>query len=252
MNLNAISIAQLNQYIAQKLKDIQAEIMYDDIIITNNIGYNELFRYPCRLDAVTILVCTSGELCGMINLNKYTTNKNGIVVSLPEDIIQIVSMKDFEAYAVVISATLLREAHIDIQKLLSLHLGINHYNQIYLSDDELYTLKHYHTLAVNAINSTDNGHKYDIIQGIIYSLIHQVIAFIKEKEATNSPVYTKAIQHNETLFNKFMTLLNTNHTKEHSVKFYASSMNITANHLSYVIKEFSGKTASEWINEYVV
>jgi len=57
---------------------------------------------------------------------------------------------------------------------------------------------------------------------------------------------------NEQLFEKFMSLLSQYHSRERSVSFYADKMCLTSNYLSGEIKANSGKTASEWINEYVI
>lgn len=250
MNLRAISIAQFKQHEASELDNVQTNVLLDDIIITNNVRYSELFRYPCRLDAITMLVCVDGELVSKLNLRKYVTHKNGVIVCLPEDIIQIESVNDLDAYAVIISASFLREAHIDLQKLLPLYLGIKNQPQIYISDQEMQLLQYYHILATDVLNSSQNEHKREILAGLLSALVYKVIDLIKHKQ--NSEMYLKSTQRSEQLFDKFMLLLNTHHTKEHSVKFYASQMNLTANYLSGIIKEFSGKTAAQWIDNYIV
>lgn len=253
MNLRAISIAQFKQHEATRLNDSQTNILSNDIIITNNVEYSELFKFPCRLDAFTMLICTSGELKGYLNLKEYTTQKNGMMVCLPEDIIQIESVRDLEAYAVIISASFLREAHIDIQKLLPLYLGIKNQPQVYnLSDEEMQRLQYYHLLATEVLNSSDNDHQREIIKGLLSALTYHVSDLIRHKQTSDNETYLKSTQRIEILFDKFMMLLNTHHTLEHSVKFYAHEMSLTPNYLSGVIKEFSGKTAAEWIDEYII
>ena len=49
-----------------------------------------------------------------------------------------------------------------------------------------------------------------------------------------------------------MTLLASYYDKERSVRFYAEKLNLTSNYLSGIIKDYTGKTASEWIEEYVI
>lgn len=252
MNLKAISISQFKQHGATELDDAQTDTLLDDIIITNNVDYLELFRYPCRLDAITMLVCVDGELISKLNLRGYVTHNNGVIVCLPEDIIQIESVNNLEAYAVIISASFLREAHIDLQKLLPLYLGIKSQPQIYISDQEMHLLQYYHILASEVLQSSQNDHKREILAGLLSALVYKVIDLIRHKQDINSEAYLKSTQRSEQLFDNFMLLLNTHHIKEHSVKFYASQMNLTANYLSGVIKEFSGKTAAQWIDEYVV
>lgn len=252
MNLKAISISQFKQHGATELNGSQTDTLLDDIIITNNIKYSELFRYPCRLDAITMLVCIDGELVSKLNLREYVTHKNGVIVCLPEDIIQIESVNNLEAYAVIISASFLREAHIDLQKLLPLYLGIKNQPQLYISDEEMQLLQYYHILATEVLKSSQHEHKREILAGLLSALVYKVIDLIRYKQKLTTEVYLKSTQRSEVLFDKFMLLLNTHHTQEHSVKFYSSLMNLTANYLSGVIKEFSGKTAAEWIDEYVV
>lgn len=252
MNLKAISISQFKQHGATELNGSQTDTLLDDIIITNNIKYSELFRYPCRLDAITMLVCIDGELVSKLNLREYVTHKNGVIVCLPEDIIQIESVNNLEAYAVIISASFLREAHIDLQKLLPLYLGIKNQPQLYISDEEMQLLQYYHILATEVLKSSQHEHKREILAGLLSALVYKVIDLIRYKQRLTTEVYLKSTQRSEVLFDKFMLLLNTHHTQEHSVKFYSSLMNLTANYLSGVIKEFSGKTAAEWIDEYVV
>lgn len=252
MSLRAISISQLKQHGATELDDLQTDILSDDIIITNNIEYSELFRYPCRLDAITMLVCMDGELVSKLNLREYVTHKNGVIVCLPEDIIQIEAVNNLEAYAVIISASFLREAHIDLQKLLPLYLGIKSQPQIYISDEEMQLLQYYHILATEVLKSSHNEHKREILAGLLSALVYKVIDLIEHKRNLSTEAYLKSTQRSEVLFDKFMHLLYTHHTQERSVKFYASQVNLTANYLSGVVKEFSGKTAAEWIDEYVV
>ena len=43
-----------------------------------------------------------------------------------------------------------------------------------------------------------------------------------------------------------------NYKKERSVSFYADKLCLTAKHLSSVVKEVSGKTAGEWIDNFVI
>lgn len=252
MNLKAISIAQFKHHGATALNDSKTNVLSDDIIITNNIEYSELFRYPCRLDAITMFVCVSGEMVSKLNLKEYTTQKNGVIVCLPEDIIQIEKVNNLQAYAVIISASFLREAHIDLQKLLPLYLGIKSQPQIYISETQMQLLQYYHVLATEVLESTQNEYKREILAGLLSALVYKVIDMIRFKQNNNSELYLKSTQRSEILFDKFMLLLNAHHTKEHSVKFYATQMNLTANYLSGVIKEFSTKTAAEWIDNYVV
>lgn len=50
----------------------------------------------------------------------------------------------------------------------------------------------------------------------------------------------------------FMQLINRYHTKERSVGFYADKLYISPKYLSLIIKESTGKSAAQWIDECVI
>lgn len=51
------------------------------------------------------------------------------------------------------------------------------------------------------------------------------------------------------LFKQFLDLLHEYVEQEHTVNFYASRMNVTPQYLRRIVKEYSGKAVSFWINE---
>lgn len=53
-----------------------------------------------------------------------------------------------------------------------------------------------------------------------------------------------------TLYERFVHMVHENCVKEREVQYYADQLNITAKYLSYVCKQNSGITASEWIKRY--
>lgn len=65
-------------------------------------------------------------------------------------------------------------------------------------------------------------------------------------------VQGKAISRQENLFREYINLLNTYSSKEREVKFYAEKLGLSPKYLSSVTIAYSGKNASQWIDEYVV
>lgn len=55
----------------------------------------------------------------------------------------------------------------------------------------------------------------------------------------------------EELFRLFLQLLEENYVRERNTGFYASQLCISPKYLSSIIKEQSGKTCAEWIDEYI-
>jgi AraC family transcriptional activator of pobA len=244
--MNTISIEKFNQ------EGFEAAYCYqNDVFIANHIESVDQFRFPCRIDAVAILVCIEGEICCNINLKEYRVKANGILVNLPENIIQIESVSDFDAYIVLISTSYLKELQIDLKQKLDSYFKLRDQPLNYVRFEDISPMKYYYYLLKDNILEPKLD-VTDIIRGLVTSLIFTVVSVINanQKRDSGNDIPNKTSM--QISFDKFMSLLALYHTKERSVKFYAGKLSLTPNYLSGIVKEYSGKTAAEWIIEYVI
>lgn len=56
----------------------------------------------------------------------------------------------------------------------------------------------------------------------------------------------------EVLFDAFFNLILQHYKDSREVRFYADKLYLTPKYLSTVVKQLTGKTALEWINDYVI
>ena len=238
--LTPISISDL---IKQPFK--YATAFGDKLIITDRLGYLELFKYPCRINAVSILICTGGRMECSINLNKYTVEKNTILICRSSDILQIISSENLEAYAGVIAPELVNELKISLWQQ-SIYFSPEFFMKK-ISDQDLTLLRYYYPLLreniLNARKETPN-----IIQSLIQALVYTIVSIM---DGVGEGRGFK-VSRNEQIFEQFMSLLSQYHNSERTVQFYADKMCLTPNYLSGEIKASSGRTALEWINDYVI
>ena len=217
----------------------------DKLIITDRLGYLELFKYPCRIDAVSILICTGGRMECSINLTKYTVEKNTIVICRSSDILQIISSENLEAYAGVIAPELVNELKISLWSQ-SIYFSPEFFMKK-ISDDDLTLLRYYYPLIRENIRNS-RKETPNIIQSLIQAFVYTIVSLM---EGVGDRRGYKASR-NEQIFEQFMTLLSQYHNSERSVQFYADRMCLTSNYLSGEVKLCSGRTALEWINDYVI
>jgi AraC family transcriptional regulator, transcriptional activator of pobA len=90
-------------------------------------------------------------------------------------------------------------------------------------------------------------HEQAIIRSYISLLIHEIDA---AHQTRNSRDNEKA-QPSKILVDRFKVILSEEFKRQRSVSFYAEKLNITPKYFSSVIKEQTGKTAGEWIDEMV-
>lgn len=244
--MDTISIAKFKQ---EGLK--AATCFRNDMIVTNHIENMEQFKYPCRIDAITILICTRGSIHININLKEYEVKENSVMVSFPENIIQMHEALNFEAYAMLVSSSYMRNLQIDLKQKLDSHMSLKASPLTYVSYDEIFMQKYfYFLLKDNMKENSDNSSA--IIRGLSSAFVYKIISIINSYRPTLQESCSTCKTRTQLTFERFMTLLSVYHEHERCLKFYADKMNITSNYLSGIVKEYSGKTAVQWIEEYVI
>ena len=86
------------------------------------------------------------------------------------------------------------------------------------------------------------------IRSLINSLLYEVVGLYDQQHAAHQASQTRSQQ----LTAEFKRLINAHCTTERSVQFYAGRLCITPKHLTETVKQTTGKTAGEWIEEAVM
>lgn len=219
-----------------------------DIVMISDFGDTSLFAHPARLKATTVLVCLKGEIDCSINLRDFHITENHILVNFAGDMIHIRNVDDFAGYAIVISEEYLQQLQLDFRLRVQSYISLRDNGPIRVPVDELVHLKPYYDLFRK---NMEDGNA-DAIKGLGLALSHTIISLMRRYRpqtlADGDCGQPRAAQ----LFDRFMQLLGTYHTKERSLQFYADRMFLTPKYVSGMIKSYSGKGALEWINSYVV
>lgn len=221
------------------------------LLITDFIENLEPFMAPCRIDAIAVLVCIGGEVECSINLKHYRVSSNMILVNFPDDIIQIHRAESLEAYAVLISSELLGELNIDFKQRSDFYLNIRRKAVCLLPHAEVVTLKPYYALLSGHI-SRQRAETPQIIRGLVQAFSYNVISLMRLFQQQEEGEENDSMKRNKQLFQQFMALLKLHHATARGVKFYADKLCLTPNYLSGAIKDYTGKTVTEWVNDYVI
>lgn len=88
-----------------------------------------------------------------------------------------------------------------------------------------------------------------IIQQYIHILFYNVYALLQQRnmQKTAGKPPTK-----EYIFEQFIHLVEYYYKEQHAIGFYADKLHLTSKYLSAVILKSSGKTAAQWIREYLI
>lgn len=219
----------------------------------NSTDQFSIFRYPCRINAYLAFLCTAGSARFVSNLNKYTIAKNCLYISSPNDIIQLESMDNCEFYIIALNDDFANQIKIDLKKVLSVFLEIQKKPLIEMQEEEAGNFEEMYCILLREINFFKGTRFYvEIIMSYISLAVYKVCSIISRCQGLVSDNKDTITHRNEEYYNKFITLLNQNFKEEHAIGFYASEVCITPKYLTTLVKKVSGKSATHWINGFIV
>ena len=244
-DFKSFTIKQLKTLLEDK-----RSVIGDDFIIVNNIFHSSFFRYPCRIDALIGFLCTGGSIRMRINLDTYEITPGMMIVNTPNNIIQVDEMNEFAAIVIVVSENFIKGININLANTIPLHMVVQKRSYCMLPPQDINIFTQLSNVLENLVLQPESRYRLDAIRGIISALTYQLCdVFTRDMNATK---VDKFKTRQRAMYEQFMILLNQHHCQEHSVGFYAEHICVSPKYLSSVIKQISGRTAAEWIDEYIV
>lgn len=243
--IESISIQQLDN------KKLAQNRLKSDILLSANLGFDDtLFKHPSRMDAFAAIFCVSGKAEVQINLKKYVLKSGTLALHVPENIIQINSCENLIVYPFIISSEFIQKIHFETKDLMNLYMAAKTSPVLDLQYEDIHILEKYYYL-MESILQPETTYKDRMTIGVTSSFLYKIydilIKKLKEKE------YTRKIPERcEIVFEDFIKELNLFNGTKHSLSFFAQRLNLTPNYLSCRVKEYSGRTATEWIEESVI
>lgn len=82
-----------------------------------------------------------------------------------------------------------------------------------------------------------------LLQMALMNDMHHIHAVETERQSATQP------NRQEDVFNRFIDLVNQHGSRERRIQFYAERLLLSPNRLSTIIKDYSGRTIMDWLNE---
>lgn len=246
-----ISSLTLNELITMAGGEKRPGIM-GECIAANSASEMEIFRFPSRLNALIIGVGTEGETSLTSNLQEFRLKKDSLFIFSPKHILQVQSNNRFKAHLIVIAPDFLKRININTKRMMPLFLQFGSLPCMELTHAESQSLRSFISMVEQELKGSETDFSSEIIGGLIAATIYKVgdilTHYLTEHPEVDSPIHNRA----EEYFRQFTELLGEHYKHERSVGFYARQLCITPKYLTTLIKRISGKSVSEWIDNYVI
>lgn len=228
---------------------LEEQVKDNDFALFNDLNSLQLGDKPERMDSAILIVCVDGSWKLGINLKEYLLEGGSVLVTLPEQILQSLEVsEDFSALFIVVSRPIMDTIFPQMKDMLSFFFFLKDQPNITVTNEEMHVLVEYYNMLFRKAAHADNFYKKEICQGIILSLFYEFYNLYRHK----TPHVDVTENRKEEVFEQFLRVLAETFRKERSVNYYANKLFLTSKHLSRVVKEISGKTAGEWIDDFVI
>lgn len=228
------------------------DVVDNDIALFDTESVVSLYSGPSKLEVLTIGLCLEGTSRFNISLREYEIVPGRMVIVLPNQIIEHRWFSpDFKAIFFAVSKNQL-EALPKMGNVLSLFFYLKDCPCCDLTLHEQEIIQEYHHFIRRRLrNKEEEMYRREVVMGIMQGFFFELCnIFNSHAPAAASAVKTKSRK--EYIFERFYESLVESYQSERSVKFYADQLCLTPKHLSGVVKEVSGKTVGEWIDELVI
>lgn len=231
----------------KELVNLEKNSIGEDIILIDRPVIASAFDHPFKVDVTTAIICFAGKTKGMINLKAYETAAPCLIILLPDQILEYEYIsEDFSALFIVMSDRFTQS--LNIEERFPAFLSIQKNPCIELNELELEALADYHKMLKRTIANKSNPYCLEIAKHLTKAFFYGFgynIHIQQQDEEQRKPKQ-------QILVEKFLELLQKHYNEHRHVDFYAGKLCLTPKYLSKAIKENSGITASEWIDNYVI
>lgn len=192
-------------------------------------------------------ICTGGSAEFVMQGEHRRLSKDQIFCIMPGHTVSIISLSpDFTTHYATISQPFVKDITSRFPNVMFECLIANPtMNMTQVAMDEA---MRYFDLIESKMTEKGNLFQKDIIFNIMYSYTLDLYNMIN-RNLPNLPLGKTAT---ESIFDRFTLIVHLHEKENRSVAFYADELNISAKHLSKVVKKIKGISAKQWLNEHLV
>lgn len=227
---------------------------YDDFYVFRaSSGDHFIEGRTVRMKAFTVILCIDGTENGTVNLKEMSINKGSLLMTFPNNVLKIeAGYPTATVRGIMLSQDFMRMLQVDVKNSLPLFMRLAYNPLVNLTQEQQEDIERYFDLLENISNNSDLAHRDEIVRGLLMSMFYRISGTYEQRPQVLDEKERSVRNRREEYFAKFITLLSENFKRERTVGFYAEQMCVTPKYLSLLIKDFSGKSAAEWIDNYVI
>lgn len=245
IEIQSYSLKDILNALEQEEQAEELHISYDQKPIEKNP-----FPYPFRSENIGIMIVQEGKVKIKINLETYLVEKDQLICIPPRAVIQVVEVVEaIKSIGVIFTENFAQKMVQNYNEVNVLRFFSLKEFPVWLpSDQKMRTIVGLVECLYSLNSDVETYYREQRIYHYFNALTLELISFYKE----NAEKIEMKTSRKKELILDFLDLLSVHAKNERSVQFYADKLFVTSAYLSRVLKEASGFSTREIIEEAVV
>lgn len=232
-------------------------MMFDNLADINNSHKVECEKmiktvispYPIKLSRPTAYICVDGHIRFRVNLNEYVLHKNEILILLTGTISECLDYSSDASVAIISFADDYFSPMEHVRELLDVQNMVHLSPLIKLSSVQMESIITLYHMMKSRIDDTSDRFRKFALKGYAQVLCAMALNHLSTVETRpTEPNTSRSLK----IYQDFIYLVQHNYNQHRQIAYYASKLCITPKYLSTIVKKESGRTAGEWIDDYVI
>lgn len=232
----------------------------EDFVICNTITSMAQKDWTVRMAFMMMLECIEGQIQLDINGKSYMLHANEAIVLMPTNIVSQVMVSPYNKVRMVGFSTNFLRRTLKQEREMEMLFDYLYRNPLQEAKAHPSHINYYQRLLSFKMQQPRTKYLSETMRFLISAMFCEMIEIAmrevqSRKEANPSiTISTPApgIKRANMVFKQFVQELAQDNGMHRSVSYYADRLCYSPKYLSSVVRQVSGRTALEWINEYAV
>ncbi|HRF68886.1 MAG TPA: helix-turn-helix domain-containing protein [Muribaculum sp.] len=205
------------------------------------------------IDGFCIMIVKSGLGAIEVNTETFDVAPESLVIIGPNHFVKAVTneRQPLDVALLLISREFMYDINLDLNVINMKVLTFSHAPTVPVDSRACRMLRSmFESLHLAALEADGNPYTKSIARNLLAALFYELLNI--GTRITAGSTLSASQSRRVAYVHKFLDLVSRHHCQERSVKYYAEKMFITPKYLSVLIREATGHSAVDWIDQYVI
>lgn len=253
IQIDSISAKALLAKLSSEYSEIPDSLVYTRLSHELFSQLDDMAEASVKVEGSLFMLLTKGAFTISYNFEEYAVEAPAAISFPPGTVVHLspIDTTSVEAYILDYSLSFLQDVNISFNAISGRSLLDRESPVMKLKNDEMSVLLRYYSLIRSVVADRFNMQlSKHILASLTSAMFYQIMLMLYKRFDYNEIGNQGSRRAN--YVHDFLRLVHMHYMQERSVAFYADKLYISPKYLSMLVKETTGRSATEWIDKFVI